>query len=33
MEHTWFVAIVWIGMALLASVISMRTAISVALSE
>jgi Kef-type K+ transport system membrane component KefB len=33
MEHTWYVAMVWIGLALLASVISMRTAISVALVE
>lgn len=33
MEHTWYVAAVWIGLALLASVISMRTAISVALVE
>jgi Kef-type K+ transport system membrane component KefB len=33
MEHTWYVAAVWIGLALLASVISMRTAISVALIE
>jgi len=33
MEHTWYVATVWIGLALLASVISMRTAISVALVE
>ena len=33
MEHTWFVAMVWVGLALLASTISMRTAISVALVE
>ncbi len=33
MDHTWYVAMVWIGLALLASVISMRTAISVALVE
>lgn len=33
MEHTWYVAMVWIGLALVASVISMRTAISVALVE
>lgn len=33
MENTWYVAMVWIGLALLASVISMRTAISVALVE
>jgi Kef-type K+ transport system membrane component KefB len=33
MEHTWYVAMVWIGLALLASIISMRTAISVALVE
>jgi len=33
MENTWYVATVWIGLALLASVISMRTAISVALVE
>lgn len=33
MEHMWYVAAIWIGLALLASVISMRTAISVALVE
>lgn len=33
MEHTWYVAMVWVALALLASVISMRTAISVALVE
>jgi Kef-type K+ transport system membrane component KefB len=33
MEHTWYVATIWIGLALLASLISMRTAISVALVE
>jgi Kef-type K+ transport system membrane component KefB len=33
MDHTWYVAMVWIGLALLASVVSMRTAISVALVE
>lgn len=33
MDHTWYVAAVWIGLALIASVISMRTAISVALVE
>ncbi|MFZ5866668.1 MAG: cation:proton antiporter [Thermodesulfobacteriota bacterium] len=33
MEQTWFVATVWIGMALVASLISIRTAISVALVE
>lgn len=33
MENTWFVAMIWICLALLASVISMRTAISVALVE
>ncbi|MEW6532727.1 MAG: cation:proton antiporter [Thermodesulfobacteriota bacterium] len=33
MEQTWFVATVWIGMALVASLISIRTAISVALIE
>ncbi len=33
MENTWFVAMIWIGLALLASLISMRTAISVALVE
>jgi len=33
MDHTWYVAMVWIGLALLASVISIRTAISVALVE
>jgi Kef-type K+ transport system membrane component KefB len=33
MDHQWYVAMVWIGLALLASVISMRTAISVALVE
>jgi Kef-type K+ transport system membrane component KefB len=33
MEQTWYVAMIWIGLALLASVISMRTAISVALVE
>jgi Kef-type K+ transport system membrane component KefB len=33
MEHTWYVAMVWIGLALVASVISIRTAISVALVE
>jgi len=33
MENTWYVAMIWIGLALLASVISMRTAISVALVE
>lgn len=33
MDHTWYVAMMWIGLALLASVISMRTAISVALVE
>ncbi len=33
MENTWYVAAVWIGLALIASVISMRTAISVALIE
>jgi len=33
MEQTWFTAMVWIGLALIASLISMRTAISVALVE
>lgn len=33
MDHTWYVAMVWIGLALVASVVSMRTAISVALVE
>ncbi|MFH0957235.1 MAG: cation:proton antiporter [Pseudomonadota bacterium] len=33
MENAWFVAMIWIGLALLASLISMRTAISVALVE
>jgi len=33
MEHTYFVAMVWVGLALAASVVSMRTAISVALVE
>lgn len=33
MEQTWYVAMIWIGLALLASLISMRTAISVALVE
>jgi Kef-type K+ transport system membrane component KefB len=33
MDHAWYVAMVWIGLALLASVISIRTAISVALVE
>ena len=33
MDHQWYVAMFWIGLALLASIISMRTAISVALVE
>ena len=33
MENTWFVAMIWIALALSASLISMRTAISVALVE
>ncbi|MEW6350207.1 MAG: cation:proton antiporter [Thermodesulfobacteriota bacterium] len=33
MDQTWYVAMVWMGLALIASVISMRTAISVALVE
>jgi Kef-type K+ transport system membrane component KefB len=33
MEQTWYTAAVWIGLALIAAVISMRTAISVALVE
>jgi len=33
MDHTWYVATVWIGLALLASIISIRTTISVALVE
>ena len=33
MEQTWYVAMVWIGLALIASIISIRTAISVALVE
>jgi len=33
MENAWYVATIWIGLALLASLISMRTAISVALVE
>lgn len=33
MDHQWYVAMVWIGLALAASIISMRTAISVALVE
>ena len=33
MDHTWYVAMVWIGLALVASIVSMRTAISVALVE
>ncbi len=33
MENTWYVAMVWIGLALIASVISIRTAVSVALVE
>lgn len=33
MENTWFVAMIWIALALTASLISMRTAISVALVE
>ncbi|MGD9818582.1 MAG: cation:proton antiporter [Desulfomonilaceae bacterium] len=33
MEQTWYVAMVWVALALLASVISMRTAVSVALVE
>jgi Kef-type K+ transport system membrane component KefB len=32
-DQTWYVAMVWIGLALAASVISIRTAISVALVE
>jgi Kef-type K+ transport system membrane component KefB len=32
-EHTWYVAMLWIGLALVASVISIRTAVSVALVE
>ncbi len=33
MEQTWYVATIWIGLALVASIISIRTAISVALVE
>lgn len=33
MEQTWYVAMIWIALALLASVISIRTSISVALVE
>lgn len=33
MENMWYVAMVWIGLALIASVISIRTAVSVALVE
>lgn len=33
MEQTWHVAMIWVGLALLASLISIRTAISVALVE
>lgn len=33
MDSTWYVAMVWMGLALIASVISMKTAISVALVE
>jgi|GEM_PF-5471767 len=33
MEHTWYVAAVWIGLALFASVIPMRTGISVGCVE
>jgi len=33
MESTWYVATIWIGLALVASIISIRTAISVALVE
>jgi Kef-type K+ transport system membrane component KefB len=33
MESVWFVAALWVGLALIASLISMRTAISVALVE
>jgi len=33
MDHAWYVATVWIGLALLASIISIRSAISVALVE
>ena len=33
MEHTWFVSALWMGLALLAALLSMRLAISVALVE
>jgi len=33
MENAWYVATIWIGLALVASIISIRTAISVALVE
>jgi len=33
MDHTWYVAMVWIGLALVASIVSMRTAISVGCVE
>lgn len=33
MENTWYVAMIWIGLALVASIISIRTAVSVALVE
>lgn len=33
MESVWLVAALWVGLALMASLISMRTAISVALAD
>lgn len=33
MEQTWYVAMIWMGLALIASIISIRTAVSVALVE
>ena len=33
LENIWFIAAVWMGLALLASLISIRTGISVALIE
>ena len=33
LENIWFIAAVWMGLALIASLISIRTGISVALVE
>ncbi|MGD9819385.1 MAG: hypothetical protein AB7V04_11900 [Desulfomonilaceae bacterium] len=33
MEQTWYVAMIWMGLALIAGIISIRTAVSVALVE